>query len=1432
MGAKKKRSRGHEEEEISLTAKAKKSRISSKKSKTCAEESLVENDTVFVQLLKASGVTLKAGEKQNELAVDQVVFQKKLYQAFRKHPRFPNVIQEFVSGLESHIEDRDKFRNCLLPCGHLCEEEFSNLVNPHQESLIKVLLGIEILQPAVISVLFEKLPEFLYDSVGSDGINLPRLIINQFKWLDRIVDSKDLTSKIMQLLSIAPAEIQHDIITSLPEILEDSVHNDIARELNLLLQQNTRLTVPILDTLSSLNLNEGLVLEMCQSVMATLSAVELEDLPTIIKFILHVATPVDVVEVISNIRKKLDLESCALSQQVQASQNKLKSSSSLNRSSTVQDCITLLLDVIKSAVRFQKTVSEAWIKAIENIESAAEHKVIDFIVLLILYTTNVNNSKKQVERVLRNKIRMGYVKDQLLQNAFRTYSLVLREYFPSIISLAQTLLRSADQSAMSFGSLMHKHMFTAFDSYCQQEVVAALVMHVCSGYSAEVDVSLDVLMDLVSLHPTTVALYSVFVKGILDYMDNLNPQQIRKVFCILSRLAFNKGHESSHIQDDMYIVIRKQLFSSVLKYKRIGIIGAVMIVGSMAMKSSKPEREASQKMHLSSEVYRQVTALLELVHSCSEQAPEAAAFYYDELASLVHKGNLDKQVMDWIARTVLDDFQEDYVVDLTPTVEGDHLMPVKALYNLDEEKSLEGIVINLLPLLSRDNLNKGAAKNMGQRVVSPVCLAPFFRLLRLCMEKQHNGNLEQIDALLGCPLYLTDLEVTEKLESLSKQEKEFLCSLLFFAINWFREIVNAFCKQQDPEMKGKVLTRLQQITCLQTVLAKCLAATPGYVPPLSNFDSEALEGVPAVNTAIPTKKSKTGGKKRASDSSKNSSADSSQMEEHQEGEQTETSKTQTQKDNSRNEESGKSIISLHSYRAHLRELTLEVFTVLHCGLLTRSVLDTEMHTKSTEVVHLGPVELVFLLDDLSQKLEHMLVSTAKKVIFLKAKGDRTLGFSQLHQKSSQEVAYSTIQLLNPLCNHMENMHNYFQVLLAENKGAMDAHGIDFKEYHFMSSCYQLLLQIFHILFAWNGFGQHENRKLLKSALGVLADRLKVDDSELTIDELVSQSFHYLLNFCSSAPRCTSALGLTQLLLVIAEKSSVQEYRGKIASLAKGFLCQKWIQPMGEREKGNRYNDTLQSLLCIYLEYTHDVLKAVEEISGIAVPELVNAAKDGNSSTFQTLTRQTFLVFFRVMMDKLEKTVRNFPAGKPSDLSEVQTEQLLLWNLAVRDFHILVNLVKVFDSRPVLSICLKYGRLFMETFLKMGMPLLDCSFKKHREDVQSLLKTLQLSTRQLHHMCGHSKINQDMGLTTHVPLLKKTLELFVYRVKAMLTLNNCQEAFWLGNLKNRDLQGEEILSQVSQRNETDEEQESQRPMEDTEEQDEDGEDNEESDRDSA
>uniref|UniRef100_A0A8V1A8U6 Fanconi anemia complementation group D2 n=1 Tax=Gallus gallus TaxID=9031 RepID=A0A8V1A8U6_CHICK len=1340
----------------------KRSRISDKRAPS---QGGLENEGVFEELLRTSGIILKVGEGQNEIAVDQTAFQKKLRVALEKHPSYPGVVNEFISGLESHIKDRSQFKNCLLPCTPARTEGSRTLVHSYCESLIKLLLGIKILQPAVVTLLLEKIPEFFFDVVGTFGTNFPRLIVNQFKWLDGLLDSQDLVKKLMQMLSVSPVPIQHDIITSLPEILEDSQQNEVARELSCLLKQGRRLTVPILDALSRLDLDAELLAEVRQSAMTIVPSVKLEDLPVVIKFILHNVKTADAVEVISDLRKSLDLSSCVLPLQLLGSQRKLKSqaqaSSSMSQMTTSQNCVKLLFDVIKLAVRFQKDVSEAWIKAIENSTSVSDHKVLDLIVLLLIHSTNSKN-RKQTEKVLRSKIRLGCMPEQLMQNAFQNHSMVIKDFFPSILSLAQTFLHSAHPAVVSFGSCMYKQAFAVFDSYCQQEVVCALVTHVCSGNETELDISLDVLTDLVILHPSLLLRYATFVK------------------------------------DDMHMVIRKWLSSSVPNHKQMGIIGAVTMMGSVALKRNEADGGLLERPELSIECDGQLSTLLDLVGFCCEQTPEVLALYYDELANLIEKqkGNLDLQLLDKFGKSLVEDFPNDFVVDLSPTVDGSFLFPVKSLYNLDEDETQGAIAINLLPLVSQSEPGRVADEmsNSRKRVVSPICLSPCFRLLRLYTGEQNNGSLEEIDALLGCPLYLTDLEVEGKLDSLSKQEREFLCSLLFYALNWFREVVNAFCQQQDAEMKGKVLTRLQNITELQNVLGKCLAATPGYVPPPATFDSEAPEGVPSINAGGPVRKKN--GKKRKSDSSKACSAERTQADESSDGNQPDTELSELEK-SAAEKETGNPLAQLQSYRPYFRELDLEVFSVLHCGLLTKSILDTEMHTEASEVVQLGPAELCFLLDDMCWKLEHVLTpGSTRRVPFLKERGNKDVGFSHLCQRSPKEVAVCVVKLLKPLCNHMENMHNYFQTVIP-NQGVVDESGLNIQEYQLMSSCYHQLLLAFRLLFAWSGFSQHENSNLLRSALQVLADRLKPGETEfLPLEELISESFQYLLNFQASIPSFQCAFILTQVLMAISEKPMTGWKREKMASLAKQFLCQSWMKPGGDREKGSHFNSALHTLLCVYLEHTDNILKAIEEISSVGVPELINSAKDGCSSTYPTLSRQTFPVFFRVMMAQLESSVKSIPAGKPSDSGEVQLEKLLKWNIAVRNFHILINLVKVFDSRPVLSICLKYGRLFVEAFLKLAMPLLDHSFKKHRDDVQSLLKTLQLSTRQLHHMCGHSKIHQDLGLTNHVPLLKKSLEQFVYRVKAMLAFNHCQEAFWVGVLKNRDLQGEEILSQAS------------------------------------
>ena len=94
-----------------------------------------------------------------------------------------------------------------------------------------------------------------------------------------------------------------------------------------------------------------------------------------------------------------------------------------------------------------------------------------------------------------------------------------------------------------------------------------------------------------------------------------------------------------------------------------------------------------------------------------------------------------------------------------------------------------------------------------------------------------------------------------------------------------------------------------------------------------------------------------------------------------------------------------------------------------------------------------------------------------------------------------------------------------------------------------------------------------------------------------------------------------------------------------------------------------------------------------------------------------------------------------------------------------------------------------------------MTLVEKNFRSKREDCVKLIGSLQRGTRYLQNICGHAKIEEDVALSAKVPLLKKSLDSLIITAKAMLAANNSLEAFELGTLKNKDLRGHEIQTQL-------------------------------------
>jgi len=126
--------------------------------------------------------------------------------------------------------------------------------------LVRLLLLVGPIQAQIQQMLLEKLPEYFDAAVLSLNLNddVARLIVNQFRWLDFLVDSGSFAEKLMEVLSISPLQLKKEIIGSLPEIIGDQNNSTVVTALEKLLQEDSEVIVPVLDSFSNLNLDDQL----------------------------------------------------------------------------------------------------------------------------------------------------------------------------------------------------------------------------------------------------------------------------------------------------------------------------------------------------------------------------------------------------------------------------------------------------------------------------------------------------------------------------------------------------------------------------------------------------------------------------------------------------------------------------------------------------------------------------------------------------------------------------------------------------------------------------------------------------------------------------------------------------------------------------------------------------------------------------------------------------------------------------------------------------------------------------------------------------------------------------------------------------------------------------------------------------------------------
>jgi hypothetical protein len=102
------------------------------------------------------------------------------------------------------------------------------------------------------------------------------------------------------------------------------------------------------------------------------------------------------------------------------------------------------------------------------------------------------------------------------------------------------------------------------------------------------------------------------------------------------------------VHDDIQIFIRKQLVNSAIKYKRVGIIGAVGLIRRIGAKPMS-DISAVHTEPFSEDLFDRVTNLFELVFRNCGHLPMCMSFFYDEMVSATFGYSFSLQIMEYMA---------------------------------------------------------------------------------------------------------------------------------------------------------------------------------------------------------------------------------------------------------------------------------------------------------------------------------------------------------------------------------------------------------------------------------------------------------------------------------------------------------------------------------------------------------------------------------------------------------------------------------------------------------------------------------------------------------------------------------------------------------------------------------------------------------------
>ncbi|XP_020874500.1 Fanconi anemia group D2 protein homolog [Arabidopsis lyrata subsp. lyrata] len=1362
----------------------------------------------------------------------------------------------FVAGFSSYIQSPSNLRRVLSS---------SSSTTNRDESLARNLLLVSPIQLDIQEMLLEKLPEY-FDVVTGCSLeeDVARLIINHFRWLDFIVNPNLFTDKLMQVLSICPLHLKKEIIGSLPEIIGDHNCQAVVDSLEKLLQEDSAVVVPVLDSFSNLNLDDQLQEQAITVAISCIRTIDAEHMPYLLRFLLLAATPANVRRIISQIREQLKFTGMS---QPCASQNKLKGK--------VPACNAegSILHALRSSLRFKNILCQEIIKELNSLEKPRDFKVIDVWLLILMYM-NGDPIRKSIEKIFKKKVVDECIQEALLDQCIGGNKEFVQDNFASFVSLAEHLLSCKEERAREIGSHIYTRLFEGFsDNYSRQEILGALVTHVGSDNKFEVSSVLEMMTALVKKYALQLLPFSSHINGILDYLEGFTIENLHKVYEVFSLLALSARASGdsfrSSISNELMMIVRKQVSHPDLKYKKMGLVGSLTIVSSLGDANSVPDFSSSQV----SDCGEILELLKTSVDSC-RQSNLALIMFYDEFATILSQKLLQPEIMEWIGKH-LGEFESLFLADLE-----NGKMADKGSYS-----GLEGdLWMNLDGSISPICLNILALASSSSESCCLQILPSNFLLLSTVERLTNDGSLAGIDALLGCPLHLPSSKyfAAASWQSLAKKQKEILSLSLYYAANWIRELLNAFSSQIDEkigcisqatekDVTTKLLKRLRNLVFLESLLSNLITLSPQSLPELHPYSESHVENPGKKNEkrkldddASQRKGSMKNNLKKSKHSNVNEKLRQPTIMDAFKKAGAAMSQSQTQlhgtpslpslngstaagsvDDNCSDNESlivkiPQVSSALEAQRFKFRPLLPQCLSILNFPkVLSQDIGNPEYKAEL-------PVYL-YLLHDLHNKLD-CLVPHGKQQPFKRGSATGYFGRFKLVELLSQiKGLFPSLRIhlniaISLLIKGDETSQTSWRDEFAM-AGNPNMSNIVVSESLVYTMVCKEVLYCFSKMLTLPEF-ETDKSLLLNLLQAFQPTEIPVASfpdfqhfpSPGTKEYLYIGVYYFFEDILNKACSFSFDLAFECLLILQLVVTSVQKYIGKVSeeankkrnpghfqglvpslhaklgTSAEKLLRHKWVDESTDNKGLKNKGEMVQTILRIYLEASGSTSDLLDELACNILPQASLSKSTGEDDDacdheFPTLCAATFRGWYKTLHEEnlaiLNKMVKTVSSEKRENCQSEATEaHLKNIQKTVNVVVSLVNLCRSHEKVTIHGMAIKYGGKYVDSFLKV-FDFLEAHFQDHKELVIQLVKDLQKATRTLQTLCSEAKGMKQTAITSKIPATKRSLERFLFHVKALLHTTSRGSNFWMGSLKHKDLRGQIVSSQAYVDNEADE-----------------------------